>query len=344
MSERPGDISQTISSEMTYASSRVADAPILPARAIKIAVVGDVHNQWDTDDEMALRHLGVDLVLLVGDFGNESIEIVQQIARLSLPKAVALGNHDAWYTATPWGVKHCPYDRRLEDRVQQQLDLLGDAHVGYGRQEFPKLGVTVVGGRPFSWGGSEWKNAEFYQSRFGVSSFSESAARIAEAASHAESDTILFLGHCGPSGLGDRPEDPCGRDWQPLGGDHGDPDLADAIAQTRHSGKKVPLVAFGHMHHQLRHTRRHLRTPIVASPEGTVYVNAASVPRIVHQGRECLRNFTLVTLQNSVVLQVSLVWVNQDFDLHSEKVWYRRPDDHSQTEQNQALPASVQLP
>ncbi len=297
-----------------------------PPRLIKLAVVGDVHNQWDADDEIALKHLGVDLVLLVGDFGNEAIEIVQQIAALSLPKAVVLGNHDAWYTATPWGVRQCPYDRHKEDRVQQQLDLLGNAHVGYGKLDFCELGLTVVGGRPFSWGGSDWKNPEFYSSRFGINSFEESAARIAEAASRAAFDTVIFLGHCGPLGLGDQAEDPCGRDWQPLGGDHGDPDLAAAIAQTRLLGKRVPLVAFGHMHHQLRHTKHRLRTPIVASPKETAYVNAASVPRIVRQGNECLRNFTLVTLKDGWVSQVSLVWVNQDFILHSEEIFYSQYD------------------
>ena len=41
-------------------------------RHIKIAVVGDVHDQWEEDDDIALKHLGVDLVLFVGDFGNEN--------------------------------------------------------------------------------------------------------------------------------------------------------------------------------------------------------------------------------------------------------------------------------
>lgn len=304
--------------------------------AIKIAVIGDIHNQWDAEDEVALRHLEVDLVLLVGDFGNEAIEIVREIAALSLPKAAVLGNHDAWYTATPWGVKQCPYDRRYEDRVQQQLDLLGDAHVGYGKKDFPELGLTVVGGRPFSWGGSDWKNPEFYGSRFGVNSFAESTARMVEAVKNAEFETIIFLGHCGPLGLGDRPEDPCGKDWQPLGGDHGDPDLADAIGQTHRLGKNVPLVAFGHMHHHLRHTKQRLRTPVVATKE-TLYVNAASVPRIIRQEEECLRNFTLVTLEAGVVTQVALVWVNQDQSIHSEEIFYQFPDLLSQPEQDQKV-------
>jgi uncharacterized protein (TIGR04168 family) len=97
---------------------------------LTIAVVGDVHDRWEAEDELALKYLGVDLVLLVGDFGNESVEIIRQIAAIDLPKAAILGNHDSWYTASAWGRKKAPYDRTKEDRVQQQLDLLGETHVG----------------------------------------------------------------------------------------------------------------------------------------------------------------------------------------------------------------------
>ena len=74
----------------------------------RIVVVGDIHNQWTGQDEQALSSLEPDLVLFVGDFGNESLETVRQVAQLPFPKAIAYGNHDAWYTATPWGQKRCP--------------------------------------------------------------------------------------------------------------------------------------------------------------------------------------------------------------------------------------------
>ena len=80
----------------------------LQKKAIKIAVVGDVHDRWEPEDERALKYLGVDLVLFVGDFGNEAVELVRAIAALDLPKAAILGNHDAWYTATNWGRKQRP--------------------------------------------------------------------------------------------------------------------------------------------------------------------------------------------------------------------------------------------
>lgn len=295
------------------------------AASARIAVVGDVHDLWDEEDEVALQQLNVDLVLLVGDFGNESVEIVRSIAKLDLPKAAILGNHDAWYSATDWGKKKCPYDRQQEDRVQQQLDLLGEVHVGYGKLDFPALGLTVVGGRPFSWGGSTWKNEAFYQNRYGVNSFEESTNRILSAVRSAAYETIVFIGHCGPIGLGEAAEDPCGKDWQPIGGDHGDPDFAEAIEQSCKLGKTIPLVAFGHMHHQLRHTKDQLRKMVDIDPSGTVYLNAASVPRIKPTSTGRIRNFSLVTLEAGKVAQASLVWIDHNLAIDSEVVLYQQP-------------------
>ena len=53
--------------------------------------MGDVHDRWGKKDGLALKHLGVDLVLFVGDFGNESLDVVRQVAAIDIPKAVILG-------------------------------------------------------------------------------------------------------------------------------------------------------------------------------------------------------------------------------------------------------------
>lgn len=286
---------------------------------IRIAVVGDVHNQWDSEDAAALAALAVDLVLFVGDFGNEAVPVVRSIAAVDIPKAAIFGNHDAWYTATPWGQRKCPYDRTKEDWVQTQLDLLGDAHVGYGKLDFHSLGLTVVGGRPFSWGGSEWKNKTFYQERFGVHDFEESTRRIIQAIEAAAYDTLLFVGHCGPTGLGCLPESPCGKDWKPIGGDFGDPDLAAAIAYAKQRGKTVPLVAFGHMHHSLRHRKDIQRERLVLGDDGSTYLNGACVPRIVQTGALSQRNFSVVTLQHQRVQEAALVWIDQDMAILSQE-------------------------
>ncbi|MEA5572063.1 TIGR04168 family protein [Calothrix sp. UHCC 0171] len=293
---------------------------------IKIAVVGDVHDQWEEEDGIALRSLGVQLVLFVGDFGNESVDVVRKVASLDIPKAVVMGNHDAWYSGTEWGRKKCPYDRTQEDWVQEQLDLLGDTHVGYSKLDFPALNLTVVGGRPFSWGGPDMKFADICKQRYGISTIEESANRIHKSVKNAAHETIIFVGHNGPSGLGDRPEDPCGKDWHPIGGDFGDPDFAEAISLAMTESKIIPLVTFGHMHHTLRHTKQVIRKRVFRSPEGIIYLNAATVPRIIEKGSQKLRNFSFVEMEDSCVVQTSSVWVGNDFKIASEEILYQQPD------------------
>ncbi|MEO3705695.1 TIGR04168 family protein [Trichormus azollae] len=289
---------------------------------LKIAVVGDVHDQWEVEDGLALKHLGVDLVLFVGDFGNESVEVVRVIASLDIPKAAVMGNHDAWYSATEWGRKKCPYDRMKEDWLQKQIDLLGLAHVSYSKLDFPEWNLTVVGGRPFTWGGHEWRFADICTERYGTSCLEESAEKIFQVVKSAACENIIFLGHNGPSGLGDRPDDPCGKDWHPVGGDFGDPDLAEAISLSLNIGKTIPLVTFGHMHRTLRYTKKTQRRAVFRSPEGIIYLNAANVPRIIETDGVKLRNFSLVSLEGSVVTKASAIWVSNDFQMVSEELLY----------------------
>ncbi len=292
---------------------------------VKIAVVGDVHDLWEDEDEITLHHLGVDLVLFVGDFGNESVDVVAKVASVKIPKAVVLGNHDVWYMANPWR-RTPPYDLQKEDRLQQQLDLLGESHVGYGKLDFPQFNLSVVGGRPFSWGGSQLRIDKIYRDRWGINNLEESTTSIVAAAKETAYETIIFLSHSGPAGLGDKPEDICGRDWQREGGDFGDPDLTSAIEQARTLGKTIPLVTFGHMHHNLRHTKKRLRTIIKTSPQGTVYFNAARVPRIKEVKGKRLRNFSLVSLHNGVVEEISLVWLGSEFEVASQETFYSSSD------------------
>lgn len=287
-----------------------------------IAIVGDVHDQWSSTDAKALAALDVDLVLFVGDFGDEAVSIVRQVAAVSLPKAVILGNHDVWYTASKRDRKDCPYDRTQEDRLQQQLEALGDCHVGFGKLEVPECKVTVVGVRPYSAGGGRWRHRKFYRDRCNVHSFEESTARICATIDAAEHDTLIFLGHNGPAGLGNQVYDICGRDWKRNGGDYGDPDFAAAIASAKSSGYQVAFVTFGHMHHELRHDKTRLRKRLVVDEHGTVYVNAAQVPRVMDINGYWRGSFTLVTLQGSLVHTVRLIWVDAAGDIVSEEYLY----------------------
>lgn len=290
---------------------------------IKIAVVGDVHDLWQPlEDRLALQSLDIDLVLFVGDFGNESVELVRAIANLDLPKAVILGNHDAWFTASNNHKKQCPYDRTKEDRVQQQLDILGNIHVGYSWLDFPQLNLSVVGSRPFSWGGSQWKKETFYRDRFNIKNFIDSTQRIVDAVARTACENIIFLGHNGPSGLGSEEYSICGKDWKPIGKDYGDPDFADAIARSYQMDKKVPLVTFGHMHHHLRLNSHRTREAIATNDMGTIFLNAACTPRIIHRHDGYYRNFSIVTLKCGRICQISLIWLNSQHQVISENILF----------------------
>ncbi len=307
-----------------------------PTPPIKIAIVGDVHDLWEDADEVALQQLGVDLVLFVGDFGNEAVELVGRIAALQLPKAAIFGNHDAWYTASDWGRSKRPYDPLFEDRVQQQIDLLGASDVSYGKLDLPQFNLSIIGSRPFSWGGSQWKYSDFYEARYGVDSFAASTQRIVEMANSATCEHLIAIGHNGPTGLGEDPESICGKDWgEPIGGDYGDPDLEAAISVLQSQGKSIPLVTFGHMHHKLRHTKECLRQPIVVNPNGTIYLNAARCPRILSTVERTVRNFSLVTIVDGKVTKAGLVWVTEDNRIGLEETYYESVmSDNSKIEEN----------
>ncbi|KAL4434484.1 hypothetical protein ABPG75_000925 [Micractinium tetrahymenae] len=266
--------------------------------SITLAVVGDVHSQWDADSEAALLSLGADVAVFVGDFGEENVQLIKQIAAVPCPKAVILGNHDAWFSLTKNGRQR--YARAmaastvLAARQQQafseggstlaiaaQLEVLGEDHVGFSSKRFPHLGLTLLGGRPFSKGGKQWSDiADFYSEHYGIGGHQDSAMRILDVALAApEEDVKVLLAHNGPTGLGARRHNICGVDWTEPEADFGDPDLAEALDMMAAQGVRVPLVLFGHMHSQLKGSG--LRNMAEVDPAcGTVCLNAAVVPRV----------------------------------------------------------------
>ena len=292
----------------TISTSTTTPMPFRPT--LRIAAIGDIHDCWTDIDNTLIDQLGVDLVLFVGDFGNESLPTIRQIARVPRPAAAIYGNHDAWYTASSWGQKKRPYDLHTDNWFEQQLEMLKEIEVGYRHRDFPDFNLSVIGGRPFSWGGSEWKYKRFYHDRYGVKNFADSIAKQVEAIKQSAHDSLIFLGHTGPIGMGDKPEDPCGRDWNPIGGDFGDPDFAAAIDQAIALGKHVPLVVFGHMHHNLRHRSDRLRRVIHRNDSGTIFFNAARVPRVLKHNNETLHQFPIVEIEQGVVTSIQLVWVS----------------------------------
>lgn len=96
-------------------------------------------------------------------------------------------------------------------------------------------------------------------------------------------------------------------------GDHGDPDLADALGQLKALGLPPAAVVFGHMHHALRGggLRRMAR---VDAATGTAFLNAATVPRVLADvggggAGATLRHFLVFEVADGAVEAARNVWV-----------------------------------
>ncbi|KAL4419082.1 hypothetical protein ABPG77_002223 [Micractinium sp. CCAP 211/92] len=293
---------------MAAARRAAAAAAQQAAPSIRLAVVGDVHSQWDADSEAALLSLGADIAVFVGDFGEENVQLIKRIAALPCPKAVILGNHDAWFSLTKNGRQRyaramaasttlaaqqqqafsagsCAasnaWARGSTPAIAAQLQALGDDHIGYSSKRFDHLGLSLLGARPFSKGGKQWSDvADFYAEHYGIRGMQDSAMRILDVALAApDGDVKVLVAHNGPRGLGGRRHNICGVDWTEPEADFGDPDLAEALDMLSAQGVRVPLVLFGHMHSQLKGSG--LRNMVEVDPaSGTVYLNAAVVPRV----------------------------------------------------------------
>lgn len=305
------------------------------ARASRIVCIGDIHGQWNESDERALRHLQPDLALFVGDYGNEDLRVTKRISELAASSdfgvATVFGNHDAFYTASMNGRRRAPYDKTKSCHVTEQIKMLGPYDVSYKSFAFDSVGVSVVGGRAFSHGGPNWKHKRFYRDFIGVQGIEHSAKKMKDAVAASHHNTVLFLSHSGPFGLGDHPSDPCGKDWGDFpGGDYGDPDLREAIEKARKDGFRVPLTVFGHMHKQLMGNNGN-RTMIKTEQDGqsrgeTVMVNAAVVPRhkVGSMTSESLHHFQVVEMgDHGSVDSVSETWITPTGVIAQSDVIYK---------------------
>jgi uncharacterized protein (TIGR04168 family) len=146
---------------------------------LRIAIAGDLHGQWDSVDEQLLELLAPDALLVVGDLSDGQPRIPARLARLPLPLACVLGNHDTGRDAS---------GRTL----QRQLDALGERHCGWGLRELHPPGLAVVGARPASAGGGFHLN-QAALAAFGPVTLQESAARISAAALKADPALPLIL-------------------------------------------------------------------------------------------------------------------------------------------------------
>ncbi len=247
---------------------------------MRLAVLGDLHGCFDDADVRALDARGLGLVCFVGDLGGWTHREVEPVARrISTLKTRALllpGNHDGTSPlgvlaeATGWLRRRPGAGRRAVRRADRLRVALGPvALAGYTLHPLGEHGPTLIAARPHAMEPRWLTFPQALEARFGVSTLADSAARLRSLVDAARGD-LVFLAHNGPAGLGGGPRDPFtfyGRR------DLGDPDLADAVAYARASGRRVLAVVAGHLHH----SGADRDWDVVR--DGVRYVNAARVPR-----------------------------------------------------------------
>ncbi|MCB9663335.1 MAG: metallophosphoesterase family protein [Alphaproteobacteria bacterium] len=258
---------------------------------LTLGVLGDVHGQLTEACVVDLDRRGYDAILAVGDLAayrpGSGLRSAELLGRLRTPTYVIPGNHDA-ATLPQLGAEVLGQrglaDRLgsgMEARVAALREALGSARLlAWERVD---LGPAwLVAGRPHSFGGPVLNFAGYLARAHGVADLAAARERLLDALRGCDHRPIVLLSHGGPTGLGERRDDPCGRDFHRDEGDWGDPDLGEALAQAREEGLDVRLVAFGHLHHALSGGGRRRRAGALGS---TLCVNAARVPRLDRDGR-----------------------------------------------------------
>ncbi|MBK8901058.1 MAG: metallophosphoesterase [Anaerolineaceae bacterium] len=282
---------------------------------LRIAIIGDVHRQFDEYDVTQFNWSDYDWLLCTGDLSNywhhEGLAVARQMARLQKPTLIVPGNHDTltlpqlvaeikeWSRLRRWLAWGQPH------RLRQWRRALGPVQVG-GYSVHPAPGVedvAVVVARPFAMGGSVLHCQPQLKRQFGVGTMAESAARLCQLVEQSPQQRLIFLAHNGPTGLGSTRESIWGNDFQPEQGDFGDSDLREAIEFARQRGKTVLAVAAGHMHH---HVKREGQRTWHLVQDGIHYINAARVPRIFEENGRTHHHIRLTILDGNVTVTQQL--------------------------------------
>jgi len=268
----------------------------------EILVFGDLHGHFDDGDLAFVEERKPELVLFLGDLGDEDPEVAKRIRTIQAPFRILLGNHDAWYS-----FRH----DKVSEKLAELLEIVGDENIAYKLEEWPDFGLSILGGRPFSWGGPSLRSPEVYNELYGIKTLEESSDALVAAAAEAK-HPLLVLAHNGPKGLGSEPGDIYGKDFGKPGGDWGDRDLQVAIKTLKEQGKKIPLVVAGHMHHRLAYPKDAERQ-LIAEYKETFYVNPARVPRIFESDSgEPLRHYLSIRVEDGEILRLDQLLVSDD--------------------------------
>lgn len=257
---------------------------------MQIGIIGDIHGAWDDHDTAYFNTAGYDALLFTGDLPRftGSLPVARALSALTTPAWMVPGNHDATgmvqFIAEKTGHPRLTALTALGMPARVAALAAAMAPITLGGYSRHVLGddLALIIARPHSMGGDRLYFADYLRRVHGVTDFDSSRAKLCALIDAAPRDLIV-LAHNGPAGLGATPDAPFGCDFAPELGDFGDPDLRDAIAHAHRTGHRVRAVVAGHMHHWSGHTSTWRRS--ATRRDGTLYLNAARVPRIEAEGQ-----------------------------------------------------------
>jgi uncharacterized protein (TIGR04168 family) len=288
---------------------------------IRIGVIGDLHSHWDHVDVAQFEQTNYDLLLFTGDLGggtrDSSLRMAKVMSRLRKETLVMPGNNDtgdiaelAAELAHQSGIRNLLTVREGNIVAKENEASPPVRLCGYSQHRLTRgpVDLTLIAGRPHSLGGSDLSFPEHMESTYGIDSIETSRQRLLSLVDEAETEDLIFLSHNGPTGLGDEPHAMWGCDFKPDGGDWGDPDLAAAIDYATECGRRVIAVIAGHMHHR---TKCGNERPWQLERDGTLYINAAKVPRIFSSDASVHRHHVSLEI-SSTGAQVSEVLLTEE--------------------------------
>ncbi len=288
------------------ATEKTGFQPRRPAGSVKpvnIAVIGDIHLMWDSTDIEFFNQSDYDHVLFVGDLPardpGKVNDIAARLAEVNKSSFYMFGNHDA--VTIPQLAAEVMQQQWLismgamgmKGRVKKLVSHLGNVKVcGYNSYALSDE-VALVNMRPFAMGGF-LSFHPYMKEAYGVATLADSEIKLRDLVDSVEQPKIVFMGHNGPHGLGKKPSDIWGVDFNRKGGDWGDTDYAFAIDYAKSCGKEVLVAVAGHMHHPTKYGKKKKAWHV--EKEGVQYINAARYPRHERRGGVKYRHHVRIEL------------------------------------------------
>ncbi len=287
-------------------------------KTLTVAIIGDMHMQFDAFDVEFFNASDYDALLLVGDLASKNPDsmyrLLPALNALTKPTYLIPGNHDTTGVRQLLGelmqnemLINFGADSQVTRMQRLQTELTGPTLCGYSNHQLA-ADLGLVTARPFSMGSTNGtvNFRPFLERRYGVSTLTQSTDRL-KSLIDAIDGHYLIMAHHGPFGLGKLATDMWGADFLPQETDFGDADLAEAVTYARSIQKPPLAVIAGHMHYPTKHGKKPKQW--WARKDGILYVNAARWPRIFkHEGSE-LHHHVRLTIDENLGTEVQACYV-----------------------------------